>query len=266
MLRAMRVGDLDRDMSEVVPVGADVASRYLFDRMTALALEALHARPGMRVLDVAAGFGQDSAVLRERGVRAIAVEPSRRMTGAARWRVAQDGSELPTWVRGWSTALPFATASFDAVLCKGSLDHFSEPLVSLREMARVTRAEGRVVLAVANFRSCACRAAALWDRIRARLGGPERCARRSYDVPSDHFTRYDVPLVRAQASRWMVVETCVGVSLGWGMPGWSRAIERLPGTATSVLLRGLDRIARRFPEGADVVVVAGRPRASSRVA
>jgi SAM-dependent methyltransferase len=43
--------------------------------------------------------------------------------------------------------LPFADGSFDAVLCVGGFNYFSDPAKALREMARVTRREGRVVVA-----------------------------------------------------------------------------------------------------------------------
>jgi ubiquinone/menaquinone biosynthesis C-methylase UbiE len=43
--------------------------------------------------------------------------------------------------------IPFADRSFDAVLCVGGFNFFSDPARALREMARVTRRGGRVVVA-----------------------------------------------------------------------------------------------------------------------
>ncbi len=40
----------------------------------------------------------------------------------------------------------------------------------------------------------------------------------------------------------------------------TRLLARLGPAASDALLRGLDRIARRLPSLADVIVVAGRPR------
>jgi ubiquinone/menaquinone biosynthesis C-methylase UbiE len=43
--------------------------------------------------------------------------------------------------------IPFEGRSFDAVLCVGGFNFFSDPRVALAEMARVTRPGGRVVVA-----------------------------------------------------------------------------------------------------------------------
>ncbi len=128
-------------------------------------------------------------------------------------------------------------------------------------MARVTHADGRVVLAIANFDSLACRVTRAIDEFREDwLGwGPLR-GRRGYDTPSDHFTRYELDLMREQASRHVDVERVEGVSIGWGLPGWATFVCYLPRPFAFFLLRGLDALARRFPRLADVIIVVGRPR------
>ncbi len=130
-------------------------------------------------------------------------------------------------------------------------------------MARVTKRDGRVVLAIANFDSLACRVTRAIDHFREDwLGlGPLR-GRRGYDSPSDHFTRYEVDLMREQAEKHVHVETLQGVSIGWGLPGWATLVCHLPSPIATRLLRGLDAMARQWPTLADVVVVVGRPRAS----
>ena len=50
---AVRVTDLDRDMSAVFPVGMDPDSEYLYDRMRDVTYAALRLKPGARVLDSA---------------------------------------------------------------------------------------------------------------------------------------------------------------------------------------------------------------------
>ena len=257
----MRVVDLDRDMSDVIPTGTTRDSSFLFDRMTEVALSLARPAPGMKILDVASGFGQDAIAMARRQADVVGVEPSARMSAWARLKSAEEEGPVPHWVRGWSDALPFATGSFDASLCKGALDHFDRPERAIAEMARVTSEEGRVVLAIANFESMACRTARLSDEVRERwLGRPVRRGRRHYDVPADHFTRYEIGLMEEQASRSLEIEVVEGVSMAWGLPAWTRSVGHLPEGVADLALRGLDWLARRLPGLADVVVLAGRPR------
>src|SRR5262245_19748128 len=280
----VRVVDLDRDMRDVIPTGSTSESEFLFSRMAERTLRATRAAPGRRILDVAAGLGQDASALAARGAFAVAAEPSARMTALARLVQGRKAAErprseprasgggrpqgrasgdpaAPVFVRAWSDALPFASGSFDAVICKGSLDHFDRPRVAIAEMARVAGPKGRVVLAVANFESAACRAARRLDGLREgwlRRELPR--GRRHYDVPHDHFTRYELALLREQAGEWIDLELVEGVSLAWGFPGWSRAVRSLPAPVARASLQALDALARRLPSLADVVILAGPPR------
>jgi SAM-dependent methyltransferase len=237
----MRVVDLDRDMRDVIPTSTSPDSDYLFEQMTRRTLDRVGAEPGRRVLDVASGFGQDARALAAGGAIAVAAEPSARMSALA---VMQDGiGPAVRHVRAWADALPFATGSFDAVYCKGALDHFDTPALAIAEMARVTRADGRVVLAIANFDSLSCRAARSLDGLARNL--PR--GRRHYDVPHDHFTRYDVGLMCEQAGASLELDLVEGISLGWGLPRWSRLARRLPPDLTQRLLATFDAIARFWP-------------------
>ena len=68
-----------------------------------------------------------------------------------------------------------------------------------------------------------------------------------------------------QAGRFVEIERVLGVSIGWGLPGWVTLVCRLPRPLAFGLLRVLDGLARQFPRLADVVVVVGRPRESHEV-
>jgi SAM-dependent methyltransferase len=256
----MRVVDLDRDMTDVIPTGTTRDSQYLFERMTRATLSATRAAPGTRILDVASGFGQDAIALRARGAEVVGAEPSARMTAWARLVSAKAEAPAPHWVRGWSDALPFADATFDAAYCKGALDHFDRPALAIAELARVTKPGGRVVLAVANFDSLACRAARVADSFRERaLGRAPRRGRRHYDVPADHFTRFELPLLREHAQRSLALESVLGLSLAWGLPSWTRFVEAAPALVANAALRAADLGARLAPALADVIVLVGRP-------
>ncbi|MFQ5697310.1 MAG: methyltransferase domain-containing protein [Myxococcota bacterium] len=259
----MRVVDLDRDMSDVFPTGSQPDSEFLFARMEAETLSATGCVPGARIVDVAAGVGQDARTLAARGARVAGAEPSSRMTELARIADAKAPAIAPgslDRVRAWSESLPFRSGAFDAAYCKGALDHFDDPEACLREMARVTRRGGRVVLAVANFDSLGVRISRQLDRLRGSL--PE--GRRHYDVPSDHFTRYDPELLERQLERLVQIDRRIGVSLLWGVRGWARLLAWLGPRASGLLLRAADRVAARFPALADIIVLAGSPRPADR--
>jgi SAM-dependent methyltransferase len=257
----VRVVDLDRDMRDVIPTGMSRDSVFLFERMAEATFAPLRARSGRRVLDLATGMGQDAAAVAESGAFVVGLEPSARMADLARLAAGQRAGPQPQLVRGWGDVLPFASGSFDAVFCKGSIDHFDKPRQALAEMARVTAPEGRVVVAIANFDSLACRLARAWDELReVWLGAQLPPGRRLYDVPHDHFTRYEFGLMLEQVEEVLELERVEGVSLGWGLPGWNRWVERLPEGAADTALHGLDWLARAMPWFADVVVLSGRPR------
>jgi SAM-dependent methyltransferase len=265
-VRAVRIVDLDRDMSDVIPTGLTPDSEFLFQRMTDLTIDRARPGPGKRILDVASGVGQDSIALASRGAKVVGAEPSQRMTQMARLfsaeKVKGDAVE-PDWVQGWADRLPFATGAFDGVVCKGAIDHFDQPQQAIAEMARVCATDGCVVLAIANFESLACRVGRAVDDVRQEFGLPVIRERRGYDAPSDHFTRYELPLMREQAEAHLILESVEGVSVGWGMPGWSKATARLPSAVARAAVQALDGVARLAPVLADVIVLVGRPRRSS---
>lgn len=259
----MRVVDLDRDMRDVIPTGTSRDSDFLFGRMTDRTLALAGGAPGRRILDVASGFGQDARALAARGALAVAAEPSARMSALARLQDDAAGPN-PLHLRAWGDALPFADSCFDAVICKGAIDHFDAPLQAIGEMARVTRRDGCVVLAIANFDSLSCRIASGLDAVReAGLGQMPPRGRRHYDVPHDHFTRYELALMREQAGSHLHLDVVEGISLAWGLPRWNRTVQALPGAVATAALRAFDQLARGWPAIADVVVLAGRPRRSA---
>jgi ubiquinone/menaquinone biosynthesis C-methylase UbiE len=96
------------------------------------------------VLEVAVGTG---ANLRHvpREARLVALDPSPEMLLRALWRARRLGREVP-FVRAAGEALPFAPATFDAVLTTLTVCTFADPLATLRELRRVARPGGRVLL------------------------------------------------------------------------------------------------------------------------
>ena len=118
------------------------ASRPTYPDALFDAMEELTDRPlrGARVLDVGAGTGIASRLLRARGAEIVAVEPTPGM--AAQLRLTTP--DLPL-VRGDGNALPFADASADLVTYAQAF-HWTTPEKSIPEARRVLRRGGALAL------------------------------------------------------------------------------------------------------------------------
>ncbi|MBE7325562.1 demethylmenaquinone methyltransferase [Nocardioides sp. Y6] len=103
---------------------------------------AIDPRPGDRVLDLAAGTGVSSVQFHEAGVRVVPCDFSVGML-----RVGKAKHPHLPFVAGDGTRLPFADDTFDAVTISYGLRNIVDPLAGLREMRRVTRPGGRLVVA-----------------------------------------------------------------------------------------------------------------------
>jgi demethylmenaquinone methyltransferase/2-methoxy-6-polyprenyl-1,4-benzoquinol methylase len=130
----------------------------VYDRMNAVMTAGLHHQwrrratdlaavgPGDRVLDVATGTGDLAFELCRRvtpGGSVVAVDFSERMLAVAREKT---GSEDVQFRSADALALPFDDASFDAATVGFGARNFSDLSRGVREMARVVRPGGRVVI------------------------------------------------------------------------------------------------------------------------
>lgn len=141
---------LDKRPDEVAAMFDRVAPRYdLVNTVTSLGQdrrwrrltrEALRLTPGDRVLDVGAGTGVSTVELSRSGAYVVGVDFSTGMLGQGRDR----GVPL---VAGDGLHLPFADAAFDAVTISYTIRNFVDVDAGLRELARVTKPGGRLVIA-----------------------------------------------------------------------------------------------------------------------
>ena len=120
---------------------ADVARRLAVVFDECLADTPLH---GLRVLDAGCGYGIFSAAATRRGATVVSADIGPRLTARA---VARAGSH---GVATDACALALRDESFDVVISSEMLEHTQAPLTALRELARVLRANGRLVLTTPN--------------------------------------------------------------------------------------------------------------------
>jgi len=119
----------------------DVLTFGLDRRWRAQVVRAIAPRRGERILDLAAGTGTSSDPLDRAGARVVACDFSVGML-----RVGKRRRPGLSFVAGDALSLPFADASFDAVTMSFGLRNVADVDAALREMARVTRPGGRLVV------------------------------------------------------------------------------------------------------------------------
>jgi ubiquinone/menaquinone biosynthesis C-methylase UbiE len=111
-----------------------------------LIVEASGAGPDDTVLDVACGPGLVVAAFARVVRHATGIDITPAMLDRARTHAAQQGLTNVTWHLGDVLPLPWPDASFSIVTSRFAFHHFLEPLSVLREMARVAKPGGRVVV------------------------------------------------------------------------------------------------------------------------
>jgi len=248
--------DLEWDDRGVVPPVIYPDTAFLFDRMEEATLGMLRLPQGSKVLDVGCGHALDALELARRGQEVVGLEPSRVMLAKARGVIRARGEEVAL-VRGVGASLPFRARAFSGVVCKGALDHFYEPERVVAEISRVLSPEGRAVISIANFESLGCRLGRQFLFIERLFNGD--LERPRWEPPPDHTYKFNYPTLKEMLGRHLIIEKAMGVCLLWGIPLW-QWVAKLPRPVGWGILRSLDRLGRRLPSLADVIVVRCRAR------
>jgi len=115
-----------------------LARSAVYERVLAL----LADHPRGRLLDVPAGAGALARRLAEMGYEVTCSDINSDDFAA---------DELPFQQADLSQALPFEDESFDVVTCIEGLEHLENPFQAVRELARVLRPDGTLVLSTPNY-------------------------------------------------------------------------------------------------------------------
>ncbi len=147
----MTRAQLDKRPADVAAMFDDVARRYDLTndilslgqdrRWRKVVVEAVAPVPGERVLDLAAGTGTSSQPFADRGARVVPCDFSIGML-----EVGKSAKPHLGFTAGDATQLPFADDTFDAVTISFGLRNIVDPDAGLREMLRVTKPGGRLVV------------------------------------------------------------------------------------------------------------------------
>ena len=109
-------------------------------------LAAARLQGGEKLLDVGSGAGHSTLHFARAGVETTGVDLTREMVETARRLAQAEGLANARFERGDAEDLPFETDSFDVVSCRLCAHHFADVPAALREIRRVLRPGGRLVL------------------------------------------------------------------------------------------------------------------------
>ena len=147
----MSRADLGKEPEEVSAMFDGVARRYdLLNDLLSLgrtkawrkvATEVIAPKPGMRILDIAAGTGSSSRPLADAGADVIPLDFSKGMLDAGRKR----HPDL-AFMQGDALALAFKDNEFDVTTISFGLRNTSDTSKALRESFRVLKSGGRMVV------------------------------------------------------------------------------------------------------------------------
>ncbi len=147
----MATADLSKQPDEVAAMFDEVAQKY--DRTNSVlsmgnsflwrmqTVRAIAPAEGERILDVAAGTGTSSAAIARHGAEVVALDFSPGMIEVGRRR-----HPSIDFVEGDAMALPFKANEFDAATISFGLRNVEDPRKALKELYRVIKPGGRVVI------------------------------------------------------------------------------------------------------------------------
>lgn len=126
--------------------------RFSFRKMleAKMVFQWLDARKRDAILDVASGLGYHCYEIAGAGCDVYGLDLDKRSTRLA-YRISEGLDRRPHYVTGDAQALPFKEHVFDKVICVCALEHIDDDVHALREISRVLKPQGTLVLTVESW-------------------------------------------------------------------------------------------------------------------
>lgn len=112
--------------------------------------EWLYPKEGEKILDAACGGGELSLKLAERGCKVYGIDISEDAISSAK-RLSKRAKITCEFEVGSVEHLPYPNGYFDKIICSSALEHFRDDLKALKEMNRVLKPNGKLVLTTDSF-------------------------------------------------------------------------------------------------------------------
>jgi 2-polyprenyl-3-methyl-5-hydroxy-6-metoxy-1,4-benzoquinol methylase len=131
-----------------------VQAEIIQDRHTAILnwIDDLELAPGARVLEIGCGAGFMAIALAQRGLCVSAIDSAEAMIDLARQNAVRSGTSpaMLSFEVGDVYSLAYQGSSFDLLIAIGVLPWLDRAHRAVREMARVTKPGGSIILTTAN--------------------------------------------------------------------------------------------------------------------
>ena len=142
-----------REWRESAPYWAKHAAmvRKMFAPITSAIIEAAALREGDFVLDLAGGSGEPTLTIAESVLPSspiVFTDPVAEMVRASRDQARSRQLNNIAFGQCVAELLPFASETFDVIVCRLGVMLFPDPVAACREMVRVAKPNGRIAVAV----------------------------------------------------------------------------------------------------------------------
>ena len=108
-------------------------------------LKGMDIKKGSKIIDVGCGTGEVCECLIKQGINAIGIDISLQAV-----KVASKFVNASKIIQANAEYLPFVELSFDGAVLMGSLEHFINPHIALKELKRVLKPKAQICFLVPN--------------------------------------------------------------------------------------------------------------------